>query len=171
MTEMLNTLLPIAVLMTLVAGGVMIGRRAASRTVMPEPATGAPPEKAPGTPETPRTCGHCRHYDFEEGQAAMNRYPIFKAAAAVVPPSEMGAIVEYDEDGNKKPQKGTGVPQKARWDRDFGACTDPDKDEATVVYKGDSCEHWSPRTPEQREEDRERAARLEKIDIERGRVA
>lgn len=117
----------------------------------------------------PRQCSGCQHYDFEEGQAAMNEYPMFKAACAVVPPSQMGAIVEYDKDGEKLPRKGSGVPQKARWDRDFGACMKPNGD-PTVVYKGDVCEDYAQRTDEQLAADAQLQERFIQIDIARGRV-
>ena len=41
----------------------------------------------------PRTCANCAHFDLEEGQATMKRFPLFLKAAAWVPPSEMGRQV------------------------------------------------------------------------------
>jgi hypothetical protein len=40
-----------------------------------------------------RTCAGCKHFDQEEGQAAMKQFPIFVQAAQHIPPAEMGRTV------------------------------------------------------------------------------
>ena len=62
------------------------------------------------------------------------------------------------------------MPQKARWDRDFGACMDPTIESPVVVYQGDKCGHWTSRSEEQLDGDAVRKERFDKIDIAAGRV-
>lgn len=47
---------------------------------------GAPPE-----PVEP-TCGNCKHWDLEEGQAVIRAHPHFMQAARYVAPAEMGRV-------------------------------------------------------------------------------
>lgn len=47
---------------------------------------------------TPHICAHCRHFDLEEGQAVIARFPSFMKAAAALPPQQMGRkILRYDK--------------------------------------------------------------------------
>ncbi len=85
----------------------------------------------------PKTCKNCRHFDFQEGQAAMPSHPSFIQAAAVLPPSLMGSPV--DEYGNRTRHKG--LPLAAKWN-EFGACQ-VDPEDGHLRWGGDSCEKWS----------------------------
>ncbi len=49
-------------------------------------------------PPLKRICANCQHFDLEEGQAAMARFPSFLRAAAALGPSQMGRkILRYDK--------------------------------------------------------------------------
>lgn len=67
--------------------------------------------------------------------------PTFMRAAAVLPPSKMGTVVTYDEDGTRHEQ-GPPVPQSSSWDQ-FGACFCPTQvDEIgnhVLKWGGDVC--------------------------------
>lgn len=66
-------------------------------------------------------CGSCKHFDHEAGQAGLNANPSMVAAAAQIPPWQMGRKVERDDRGTPIP---TGVPKellKLKWS-DLGAC-------------------------------------------------
>lgn len=66
----------------------------------------------------PRTCAHCKHFDLEEGQAVMGKFPIFRQAAQWIPPSEMGRRVVEERERNCRACEGRGevhLPQ----DRDL----------------------------------------------------
>ena len=56
----------------------------------------------------PRTCANCKHFDLEEGQASMGKFPIFLQAAAHIPPSEMGRSVVEEVTRDCRACEGTG---------------------------------------------------------------
>lgn len=92
-------------------------------------------------PDTPQ-CHNCKHFDLEEGQAAMRENPNFMKACAVVPPSRMGVPVMHGDDDKPLPpeqQPRSSVPKKATWE-DFGACLEHEE----VRYKHDVCELHEP---------------------------
>lgn len=119
----------------------------------------------------PKMCGTCAHFDAEEGQAVIDKFPMFKAAAQHISPSQMGVPVEYapcdDCDGSgKKPDEsednnecyqcgGTGevkidkvLPpgaEKVKWS-DYGACLNGScvgsDGHGQLIDKSHLCEHY-----------------------------
>jgi hypothetical protein len=93
----------------------------------------------------PRRCSTCKHFDLEEGQAAMRAHPVFMQAAAVLPPSKMGVVVTYDADGTRH-EKDHDVPATARWPQ-FGSCggaSQLDADGSKVLkWGGDVCPDYA----------------------------
>lgn len=66
-------------------------------------------------------CDTCEHWNQEEGQAIMRKFPAFAGAAEYVTPAEMAHGYTYDEEGVRT---GLAAPKKfqtMRWE-DFGAC-------------------------------------------------
>ncbi len=55
-----------------------------------------------------RTCSNCRHFDLEEGQAAMDKFPIWRQAAQWIPPSELGRRVVDEVERPCRACDGTG---------------------------------------------------------------
>lgn len=139
----------------LVAIGIAFGRR---RAPTPEPTL-------------EHVCRNCTHYDLEEGQAALNKNPVFRNVMAATSPADHSRkLLGFEQvDCNYcvgreeiDPQcvlcKGTGkveapiksapsLPMKAKW-TDMGACTCPelvDEDGGgSVVWggAGEDCNHW-----------------------------
>jgi hypothetical protein len=98
----------------------------------------------------PTRCSTCKHFDLQEGQAAMRAHPVFMQAAAVLPPSKMGTVVTYDDDGNRH-ESGPPIAQASRWDQ-FGACSCPSQlDEGNAILKwgGDICPDFKMGTVDQ----------------------
>jgi len=98
----------------------------------------------------PVRCVNCKHFDIEEGQAAIQQFPQFMKAAAVIPPTLMGAKAELvevtNEDGSVekvwKKTRNKGVPARTTWD-DLGACMRPrESGDQLLVYNFDKCEHY-----------------------------
>jgi hypothetical protein len=90
----------------------------------------------------PKRCSTCKHFDLQEGQAAMQAHPVFMQAAGVLSPSKMGTVVTYDEDGTRHESGPAGVPMLAKWNQ-FGACLCPeqaDTDGSPILkWGGDIC--------------------------------
>lgn len=115
------------------------------------PIRGAVLVVTPALPTPPPKCANCKHFDSEEGQAAIQQFPHFMKAAAVIPPSLMGAKAELVEVRNEetgemekvwKKTRNKGVPARATWD-DLGACMRPNADgKHLLVYNFDKCEHY-----------------------------
>lgn len=123
--------------------------------------------KTPQDPVRP-VCNSCRHFDLEEGQAALRNHPVFLRAAAVLSPAEMGRTVSYEKQpcpecktklsagsteiscsmcnntGEVEVAKRSppSAPYRAKW-AEYGACMSPDNtddDGNNVVVWGGSCD-------------------------------
>jgi hypothetical protein len=87
----------------------------------------------------PRKCANCKHFDLEEGQAALSQ-GVFRELMRHVPPAQMANRTLYDTDGKALPddqQPKETLPQKARW-RHFGACLLHHE----VRYQEDVCDQF-----------------------------
>lgn len=89
----------------------------------------------------PRVCGNCKHFDLEEGQAAFRSFPMFMAAAAVVPPHQMGRPSNAEST----------LPARGKWE-EYGACLLKSiglwKDDPWPSRQGAArCTQFTPREP------------------------
>lgn len=75
----------------------------------------------------PEACCKCVYFDLEEGQAAIQQFPVFASAARHVLPNRMDKKVLVDDNGDKLPDELQPTPMlPARlntWEL-FGACTE-----------------------------------------------
>jgi hypothetical protein len=80
-------------------------------------------------------CATCAHWNQEEGQAIMRKFPAFAGAAEYVTPAEMAHGYVYDEEGVRT---GLAAPKELhamRWE-DFGACHEC----MELRHRTDSCD-------------------------------
>lgn len=69
------------------------------------------------------TCRNCAHWDREEGQQVMDKFPAFKGASTAITPAEMAYGYDYDpETGDRLALKGPKSATTFAWP-DFGACS------------------------------------------------
>lgn len=127
MTELLIPLIlavvgtPVAILAA-IAIFDKLSERALSASDRPKVPNAPPeePEAAQGA-EEPSRCGSCAHFDLAIGQRTLAGSGAFAAAAAHIPPWQMGA--DFDDAGElvEEPSRAT---LKLEWS-DFGACMVP----------------------------------------------
>lgn len=72
-------------------------------------------------PQAPPTCANCKHWDQEEGQAAIAQNPVFRQAAAFLSPAMMTARAKYNAAGERIEEPSSPLPAKTSW-ADVGAC-------------------------------------------------
>ncbi len=92
--------------------------------------------------DTSPKCLNCKHFDIEEGQAAMRNHPQFAEVMRHVSPARMANRMRYDKETGKPldEQPDDVLPQRARW-KDFGACDVHNE----VRYGGDTCDRFEPK--------------------------
>ena len=93
-------------------------RRATDDT---KPAVMLDPDPTQDAPQEPPTCANCKHWDQEEGQAAIAQNPVFRQAAAFLSPAQMTARAKYNEAGDRIEEPSSPLPAKTSW-ADVGAC-------------------------------------------------
>lgn len=112
--------------------------RRATDDTKPVPLDATPTQDAP---QEPPTCANCKHWDQEEGQAAIAQNPVFRQAAAFLSPAMMTARSKYNAAGERIEEPSSPLPAKTSW-ADVGACMLNEE----CTFKIHTCDKHEPRS-------------------------